>query len=311
MQTIQVLARLRRVQRMLLVVALGLVPALGAQGLSYDLRTTGTAMDPRSGTVATRVYMAGHGQFAAGVSRIDITESMSPGGMMGVGTYTISNAAKGTTTMVNPSKREYLELKPAELAKTAAELQQSLGGMSKTDITDVKVNVEDLGGGESMEGYSTVKYRVTENYIMTMTVMGHSIRTVHHSTSDLWVAPQLDGIMNPTARPASGNATGPMAELTAQLWKAYEKVRKGVMLKRIMTSESVTDGKTRTSTMTMTVTNVKRAAISSSVFEVPSGYTEAASLGALGPLGAIGDSLTAARARSASKKAGRKPPQSL
>ena len=283
MQTIQMLARLLGIPRVPLLLTLLLAPAVGAQGLSYDLRTTGTATDPRSGTLTTRVYMAGHGQFAAGVSRIDVTESMTPGGMMGAGTYTISNAAKGTTTMVDPSKREYLELKPAELAKTAAELQQSLGGMSKTDITDVAVNVDDLGAGESVEGYSTVKYRITENYTMTMTVMGRSIRTTHHSTSELWVAPQLDGIMNPTARPASSNATGPMAELTAQLWKAYGKVRKGVMLKRIMTSESVTDGKTRTSTMTMTVTNVKRAAISRSVFEVPSGYTEAAS-----PLDALG-----------------------
>jgi hypothetical protein len=80
-----------------------------------------------------------------------------------------------------------------------------------------------------------------------------------------------------------------MAELTAELTKAYTKVRQGVMLKSIRTSESVTDGKTNSSTMTMTLAHVKRASISPSVFEVPSDYTKAAS--PFDALGAMSDSL--------------------
>ncbi|MDQ6829068.1 MAG: DUF4412 domain-containing protein [Gemmatimonadota bacterium] len=289
-----------------LALTLVIAPALGAQGLSYDMKTTGSMVDPRSGAATTRTFMAAHGQFANGVSRIDITESMSPGGLMGTGTYTITNAAKGTTTIVDPAKRTYMELNPAELAKTAAGLQQSLGGLAKTEISDISVNVEDLGAGEPIEGYSTVKYRVTESYTMNMTVMGRSNRSTTHTTSELWVAPQLDGIMNPTARPAAADPTGPMAELTTQLMKAYAKVKKGVMLKRVAVMESESNGKPRSTTMTMTIENVKRASISPSAFEVPSGYSKSASLtDAIAPLGAITDSLNAARARA--KKSGAPP----
>ena len=68
-----------------------------------------------------------------------------------------------------------------------------------------------------------------------------------------------------------------MAALTAELSKAYGKMRKGVMLKRVATTKSETRGKTHTSTMTMTITNVKRGSVSPKVFEVPAGYTKAAS----------------------------------
>jgi hypothetical protein len=145
------------------VTSLVLASAMQAQGLSYDIRTTATGADPRSGAATTRVFMAGHGQFANGVWRLDITESMSPG-MMGTGTYTITSAAKGTTTIVDPAKHEYIEINAAELTKTSADLQASVGGMMKTEITNVKVNLEELGPGETMDGYSTLKYRLTESY---------------------------------------------------------------------------------------------------------------------------------------------------
>ena len=263
-----------------------------AQGLSYDILTTGTGRG-RGGETQTRTFMAAHGQFSNGTSRLDITESMSPaGGLMGAGTYMIMNTGKGTTTIVDPAKREYMELNPSEMAKSAAGLQQAVGGMVKTELSGVRVGVEDLGAGESIEGYPTIKYRVTDDYTMKMTIMGRTTQSVQHSTTDLWVSPKLDGIMNPMARPAASATTGPMADLTAEMVKAYAKVRPGVMLKSIRTSETVTDGKTNTSTMSTTLSNVKRATISPSVFEVPADYTKAASpMDALAPLGAAVDSL--------------------
>jgi Domain of unknown function (DUF4412) len=287
-----------------LALVLVVAPSLSAQGLSYDLRSTMTGVDPRGGGSVTRTTMAAHGQFAGGMSRLDVTESMSPpGGMMGSGTYMITKPAKGTTTIVDPAKRQYMVLAPAELAKTAAGLQQAMGGLSKTEVSDISVNMEELGAGESIEGYSTVRYRLTQSFTMTISVMGMKRGTTSHTTSEFWIAPQLDGAMNPTARPvAATTPTGPMAELTTRLTQAYSNVRKGVVLKAISTVESSGSGKSHTATMTMTLTNVKRTSISPSVFEVPSDYTKAASpLDALAPLGAVGDSLNAARARSGGK----------
>ncbi len=258
-----------------LVLALAFAPPLLAQGYSYDLKTTSTRDDPRGGAAVTRTFMAAHGQFANGSSRLDITESMAPGGMMGTGTYMISNGAKGTTTFVDPAKKQYMELNPAEMAKQAAGLQQALGGLSKTEILDLHIDMEDLGAGEKIEGYATLKYRLTESYTMKITVMGRANQTTQHSVSEIWVAPQLDGIMNPSARPAAaGAAIGPMAELMEKTAKAYAKVKPGAMLKTIHTSTSGEGAKAKATVMTMTVANLKREAIGPGVFQTPAGYTK-------------------------------------
>ncbi|MBK5187728.1 MAG: DUF4412 domain-containing protein [Gemmatimonadaceae bacterium] len=261
--------------------SLAFAGSLGAQGLSYDMSTTATMPD-RTGAMMTRNMSTAHGQFAGGNSRIDFTQSLAPAGMMGTGTYMISSASRQTVTSVDPAKHEYTVINLAELGKTANDMQAALGGVAKTEITDVKVGVEDLGAGEPLDGYATYKYRLTQSFTMKMTVMGRTISSPSASTTDIWVAPQLDGLMDPSARPPVSTTTGPMAELTAQLTAAYSKVRKGLMLKRVTTSESGAGSRKRTTTMTTTITNVKKTAISPSVFEVPAGYTKVAVMDAMG-----------------------------
>ena len=284
---------------LMLATTFAVAPTLRAQGVSYDITTTGTGMDRRGGGTSSVTMMAGHGQFANGISRLDFTQSMSPpGAMMSSGTYMISNTTKGTTTTVDPAKHQYTVIDLADLAKTSAALQQSMGGMMKTELTDVKVDIEDLGAGEPLEGYSTVHYRMTESYTMKMSIMGHTSESATHATSEFWVAPQLDEIMNPGARPSSAVVPGPMAALSAEIAKAYAKVRKGVVLKSVNTTQSENGGKTRATTMTMVISNVKRVPVSASAFEVPAGYTKVASFSdALSPMGAIADSMKAARSR--------------
>ena len=62
----------RSIRSSLFVTSLVATRVLGAQGLSYDMSTTGTGPD-RSGTVMTRNFMSAHGQFQGGNSRLDIT----------------------------------------------------------------------------------------------------------------------------------------------------------------------------------------------------------------------------------------------
>lgn len=260
----------------------------GAQGLTYDIVTAGTGLG-RGGASETRTFMAAHGQFADGKSRLDITESLSPGGPMGSGTYMIMNSAKGTMTMVDPAKRQYMEMNPGELAKSAASMQQAMGGVMKQELSGVRVSMEELGAGETVEGYATLKYRVREDYTIKMSMMGRTTETMQHSITELWVAPKLDGVMNPMARPTANATPGPMAALTSEVSKAYAKMRPGVTLKSIRTSETTMSGRKNASTMTTTLTNVRPASISPSVFEVPSGYTKMAS--PMDALGAASDSL--------------------
>ena len=92
-------------------------------------------------SVATRTMMAAHGQFASGNSRIDVTQSMAPGGMMGQGTYMITSASKGTVTSVDPAKHQYTVIDIAELGKTANDMQTALSGVAKIEIANVKIDV--------------------------------------------------------------------------------------------------------------------------------------------------------------------------
>jgi hypothetical protein len=269
------------------IASLTLAGTLGAQGLSYDMSTTATGPD-RTGVVATRNMMSAHGQFASGNSRIDVTQSMSPGGMMSQGTYMITNGSKGTVTTVDPAKHQYTVIDIAELGKTANDMQAALGGVAKIEIANVKVDVQDLGAGEPLDGYTTYKYRLTQSYTMNIVVMGRTMSTPTLSVSDVWVAPQLDGLMDPTARPPSAAASGPMAEVTKQLTLAYGKMRKGLMLKRVSTMDSGEGARKHTTTMTTTITNVKKSAISPSVFEVPSGYAKVELMDAVATQAAAG-----------------------
>jgi hypothetical protein len=280
------------------LLSLGLASTAGAQSLSYDMKTTGQGMGRASSPSETRVFMAAHGQFSNGNARLDFTESPMPGGMMGQGTYMIVKSESSVSTFVDPAKRQYYEIDRNDLAKTAAAAQQMTSGLVKTDVSGIAVTAEPLGPGEAIEGYATTKYRITDAYAMSISVMGRNSKTTEHSTTDLWIAPALDGVMNPMSRQAPPASGGSMDALTAELTKAYGKIGKGVVLRTARTSVSETDGKTRTSTMTTEISNIKRASISPAVFTVPSDYTKTAGLqGGLGALGAIGDSLKAARVR--------------
>jgi hypothetical protein len=263
-----------------LTASLGLTTSLGGQGLSYDMSTVASGPD-RSGNTTTHNMSTAHGQFAGGNSRIDIIESMAPGGMMAKGTYMITNASKGLVTSVDPAKRQYTVIDIAELGKTANDMQAALGGVAKTEVSNVKISLEDLGAGEPLDGYATYKYRLTQSFTMNMTVMGRTMSTPTQSTTDIWVAPQLDGLMDPSARPPTTVAPGPMADFTKQLVAEYSKMRKGLMLKRVSTQAGGSAGHERTVIVTTTITNVKKTAISPTVFEVPAGYTKVAMFDAM------------------------------
>ncbi len=254
-----------------------LAAPLAAQGYSYDLTTTVTRADRATGKDTTVTFLRAHGQFAKGVSRLDFAESMNRASMMGAGNYMISNSAARTVTFVDPSKRQYMQLDLAELSRDASNAMKSAPSMVSMKVSDVHVTMESLGAGEKIEGYSTLKYRLTENYTMDLTVMGSETQTPTHTTSDIWIAPALNALMNPSARPDVGkiaDATGPMAPLTSAIIKAYANVKPGVMMKRVSTSVSTQSGKPHTSTTTTLLSNVKKGPIPASVFDVPAGYTK-------------------------------------
>ena len=254
------------------IAALAIAPAftlVGAQGYSYDVTNSGT--DPRSGNA--QVISSSHGRWEKDMTRIDIIESPARGGMMGKGTYMIAVGSTGITTFVDPAKKQYYELNSKEMAMEATDLQGAIAGMAKMEVVDIHVDMEDSGAGEPIAGYATWKYRLTESYTMRMTVLGHATDTKEHMVSDLWVAPALIGNLNPRSRPAA-SANGMMQALTEATYKAYAKIKPGVMLRMINTSESGEGARARSHVTTMNVSNFKRESFNADVFQLPTGYTK-------------------------------------
>ena len=249
---------------------LAAAPALatvGAQGYSFDVTSSGT--DPRSGNA--QVMGVSHGRWEKDLTRIDIIESPARGGMMGKGTYMIATRATGITTFVDPAKQQYYEFNSTEMAAAATELQGAMAGVAKMEAVDIHVDMEDLGAGETIEGYATWKYRLTQSYTMRMTILGHNNDTKQHTVSELWIAPALLGDLNPGSRPAA-SANGMLKELTETTYKAYAKLKPGAMLRMINTSTSGDGAKARNRVTTMNVSNFRRESFSASIFQVPAGY---------------------------------------
>lgn len=261
--------------------------AMGAQGLTYDMRMTG-ARESGGRTTPAQTVMAAHGQFSGGNSRMDIDQTMMPGGMMGKGTYIIVRSNSRTELIVDPEKRTYIEMNPDSMAKFASAAQGALGGLVKSEMTDVSADVQPLGPGEAIQGYATMKYRVTTGYTMTTSVMGRTSRTTEHSTTDMWIAPKLAGLFNPMARGAQPGAGG--SAYADKMAAAYAKIGKGVPIRTV--TQSVTTGDHgSTSTSTMELLNIKTGPINPSVFEVPSDYTKTDIMAGLGAATAGLDSL--------------------
>lgn len=274
MQDRHTLSRALLASTMIAGAAAGVIaPSASAQGLSYDMRTT-IRMDPApkgAGDMAQgRTVMAGHGQFSGGNSRMDMSQSMAPGGLMGVGTYVIVKSGARTEWIVDPAKKSYMEVNIDSMAKFSADAQKALGGIAKIEMTDVTADVEALGAGETIEGYATIKYRVTSGYTSKVSVMGRTTATTTTSTGEMWIAPQLAGLYNPAA-PASQGAGN--SEYARKLTAAYAKIGKGVPIKSVTTTQS-TGSRARSTTSTMELVNIKRERVDPSVFEIPPGYTK-------------------------------------
>ncbi len=260
----------------------GLSGNVSAQGLTYDMKMTVmmTGGPKGAGDMSQpRTMMAGHGQFSGGNSRMDMDQSMMPGGPMGAGTYVIVKSGNRTEWIVNPAKRQYIEINMDSMAKFAADAQKALGGIAKISMTNVTADVQPLGAGETIQGYATMKYRLTSGSTSTVSMLGRTNSTTSTSTTDMWVAPQLAGLYNPAA--GSASQMGGNSEYAQKITAAYAKIGKGVPLKTVTQTQTSGDHSS-TTTSTMELLNIKRGRIDPSVFEVPADYAKTDMTSAMG-----------------------------
>lgn len=283
--------------------ALLATPAL-EPGFTYDFRVS-TSSAQGSQTKELSV-MAGRGQVAGDKARIDLSEAKNGGPMFtGKGGYVMVKDGGATMYMVDPGEKQYYSFNMEQMFAGLGSALKMMGGMVKMTMSDVKIDVADLGAGESIQGYATRRVRQTQSYTVSVSVLGRKSSTTSADTSEIWIAPELKHIGNPFLQ--MGTAAAGMdfgnPDFKRQSQAAQAKMPAGFPLKSVSRSHATDEkGKSTLTVSTMEVTNFQKADVPASAFAIPGDYKEVPM--PFAELAAVGDSLDAARARDGARAGG-------
>ena len=195
-----------------------------AAGLRYDIQLTSTSSTTGNGTPsATSTTGLAHVEMANGNVRIDVATGQFAA-MLGAGEFMIFRDTGHSALIFKPSLMQYVRV---DLQKMSAGLTRSINSFSSAvgvKASDVKLNLASLGPGDSIGSLATSKYRLTEDYALSLSFMGRqSPSSKMHSTTDFWFTPNLSMVVNPFSRAIQETAwLGPdygaqLAALQAQL----------------------------------------------------------------------------------------------
>ena len=238
-------------------------------GFAYSFRVTSSGdkgSRERDRTVG-RVRVAGQRM------RIDMT-----GKNEGRGHYILVTEGDGgsTMTLVRPDEREYETMHPDSLARLVGTGIGVAMSIVNTRVSGIKVATERLGSGGIIEGFETRRYRMTQDYEIDMNVLVARTHMSGHTTTEYWVAPELELARNPMMDFLTliGNALafGSQHFLDESL-SARAKLFRGVPLRTISTIEITSnDGKVSRSEMRIDVEDLRKLDVADDVFEIPRGY---------------------------------------
>jgi hypothetical protein len=249
-------------------------------GMTYEFQMR--SQSTRTGN-KEQVTMRGRGTYAGDEAKIEILEAGSSTGgtetFGGKGTYFIVKGAGKEMYLVNPKDKQYMKWDIANMFAGMAKMMNAVGGIVKMQMSDVKIDAQDLGAGGTIQGYPTRHFRMTQNYTMTAKVFGRSSVTQNATTTDYYFAPGLK-VANPFVSNSDQMAMSSSMDIfnnpdfKNQMMAAQAKIQKsGIPLKTVTTTVS-TDGKgkTETTVSTMEMINFTKANIPSSAFAIPSDY---------------------------------------
>jgi hypothetical protein len=258
----------------MLLAAKPLSPAL-AGGTTYEFIVHGQTAQTRG---TDKIMMRGRGTFAGGDGRIDILETMSPAGTFGsAGSYFLVREGGKKMLMVDPTNKQYMEWDMANMLAGMSKMVNAVGGLMKFEMSDIKIDSHNLGAGETLQGYPTVHYQMTENYTMNIKIFGRGSKTHTETTADYYFAPRLKGLSNPFMSNSRAMAQSfdmfNNPDYKTQMAAAMAKIDFGVPVKMVMHTVSTDDkGKQQTSIVTSEMVNFKNIDIPRSTFAIPDDY---------------------------------------
>lgn len=243
-------------------------------GVSFDqtMVTVTTAKD-RTDTTTTVL----HTTSAGGDGRIDVEKGSFPNmGPFSSGPHAVMIMRDGGNEIffLNPDEKQYLSFKPLAMIEGMQKMLEGMGGSMSFDTSGTQLSLDSVGPGPSIDGHPTLTYRLRMAMKMTMSMMGQSNVVDTQSSQEIQAASDLGDF----AGVASMNR---FAELTQTMGfpKGYfenlaatrRKIR-GFPLRAVTHTTSTANGVTHTIDQTIETRNVKRLAVSDSLFVVPADY---------------------------------------
>lgn len=251
-----------------LVAAAPLVPVRPAAAqlpaaYRYDFTASKTDDD---GETAGTVYVAGDRW------RIDVA-SESAGK---AGDYLLSTDGGRTITIVHPDQRSYSVHDAGDFERIVSRVMRGLDAVMTLQLRDAKVATASLGAGEAVAGRATRRYRLTQEYEVSVGMFGVSSDTRQRVVTDYWVDPRLALPRNPVLEMMSTLETALAQHDAAFVRRSAEARRtlfRGAPLKVVVTAESrEDDGAVKRKVRTIQLGEIQQVAIDAPVFEVPRGF---------------------------------------
>ena len=257
-----------------------LTPATaGAQrsspGYTYRLTITGRTTAP-NGRATDYVVMAGHALVTEKAGRLDIDQA-SRSAVAGRDSYILYDSA--SMTIVAPKARQIVRL-----ARATLERDLSAGSAPAATIGDVAVDVAKLGPGEPMLGISTTRWRITQDYTLTVSAASVKRSSREHVVQELWIADEKKDLANPFARlvffPVRAAQPASVGDLWASTAEAWSRMG-GAPLRGVTTATSTSSSNAATQTVsTMEVADLQAENIDDDILAPPTDY-QVVALGAL------------------------------
>ena len=181
--------------------------------------------------------------------------------------------------MIDPDKKQYMSIKPLEMASGARQMMESMGGSMTFDTAASSVHIDSLGPGPTIDGHSTIKYRVTVHTKIRIVMMGQDQTVENQMVSESDNAVDLagfGGVVGPAAglrdmMQSMAQTVGMPKDFMDQATRAGKRV-KGFPLHTVRQTTATTPNGTRTISETTDTKNVRRVSVPDSTFAVPADY---------------------------------------
>ena len=249
-------------------------------GMTYEFVMKSTSKQTGN---KEQVTLRGRGTYAGDDAKIEIIEASSSAGgsetFGGKGSYFFVKDAGKEMLLVSPNDKTYMKWDIANMFAGMSKVVNAVGGLVKMQMSDIKISAEDLGAGETVQGYPTRHYRMIQNYTVSASMFGKKSTNRTETTVDYYFAPNLR-IANPFVSNSQQMAMLSQLDMfnnpdyKSQMTTAMGKLPKsGVPLKTVTTTVSTDEkGKQETMTSVMEMVNFKTANVPASAFAVPSDY---------------------------------------